>query len=515
MQWRAESSSAWLNRRQPDETGCVTKQRSSYSHADFVAAYAKAGPFLAAWRYWAPSSANERAYSGMQIRATQLAYLLAIHLLLLAQLFAPSIDRQLLHAWYGESLGNLALRIALLFYYFTRSPQVVASSRVVPLLPMIGILIAGLHWAWTALLFIEPAWTFATFMTLLMFLLMSIATTTFVPASPVPMVMYWVLMWVPAAIAAWPAAGQGPAATRAMLVLVAVVVLGIWAYLSQVQVRRYVQSADGTESLVAELREKNEELQRLRSEASERLAERSYFFSSASHDFGQRLHAMKLLTHSAMTASSQGQNRCLTALSRAVEDLEGYVRDVLEFARIESRVITPHYSVFHLQDVFQRLALQFESVADQRQVTLRLRTTTAQVETDEGILVRVLENLIGNAIKFTRGGVLVAARPCAGSWRIEVWDQGPGIPPGSLNRIFASFYQERVYADPQQVSVGLGLTIVKRFADGLKYALEVRSREGRGSVFKVLLPARPGHSAAVPSALRHATGSPALSKMAL
>jgi signal transduction histidine kinase len=102
-----------------------------------------------------------------------------------------------------------------------------------------------------------------------------------------------------------------------------------------------------------------------------------------------------------------------------------------------------------------------------------------------------LENLIGNAVKFTRGGVLVAARRRAGSWCIEVWDQGPGIPEGSLNQIFAAFYQERAYADPQQVGVGLGLAIVKRFADGLKYALEVHSREGRGSVFKVSLPPRP------------------------
>ncbi len=65
---------------------------------------------------------------------------------------------------------------------------------------------------------------------------------------------------------------------------------------------------------------------------------------------------------------------------------------------------------------------------------------------------------------------------------------GPGIPQASLNQIFASFYQERVYADPQQVGFGLGLAIVKRFADGLKYALQVQSRVGRGSVFKVLLP---------------------------
>ena len=155
-----------------------------------------------------------------------------------------------------------------------------------------------------------------------------------------------------------------------------------------------------------------------------------------------------------MTTQEQTQSSCLTVLSRAIDDLQHYVRDVLEFARIESRVVTPSCTVFHLQDLFQRLALQFESVADHRQVPLRLRTTTAKVETDEGVLLRVLENLIGNAIKYTRGGVLVGARRRAGRWCIEVWDQGPGIPPASLNQIFASFYQERVYAGPQQVGFG-------------------------------------------------------------
>jgi signal transduction histidine kinase len=275
-----------------------------------------------------------------------------------------------------------------------------------------------------------------------------------------------------------------------VLVLVSVAAIAIWAYHSQIEVRRYVQAADDIEALITQLRDKNDELQRLRSEASQQLQERSQFFSSASHDFGQRLHAMKLLTHSAMVGTQEGRKRSLAFLSRAVEDLESYVRDVLEFARIESRVVAPNYSRFHLQDVFQRLALQFESVAENRQITLRFRTTPAEIETDEGVLMRVLENIIGNAIKFTQAGVLVAARRRANSWCIEVWDQGPGMPAASLDAIFASFYQEHVYADRQRIGVGLGLAIVKRFADGLHYTLEVRSRVGRGSVFKVLLPLR-------------------------
>jgi signal transduction histidine kinase len=465
----------------------VAKLRSQHSQADYAAAFAKTSR-ASTWRYFVPTSATARSHAGRQFFNVQVAYLVGIHLILLSELFASSIDNRLLHAWYAESLGNLLLRAALFAFYFTRPPDAVANLRAVQLIPMLSVLIVGAHWAWTALLFVDPAWDFANFMTLTVFLLMSLATMAFVPASPAPMLTYWVLMWVPAAIAAWPAAAQGPAAAQFALILASVVALGVWAFRSQSQVRRYVQSGDGTAALIAQLREKNEELCRLRSEASLQLQERSHFFSSASHDFGQRLHAIKLLTHNAMATQEQAQYRCLTVLARAVEDLQLYVRDVLEFARIESRVVTPSYRVFYLQDLFQRLALQFESVADDRQVRLCMRTTTARVETDEGVLLRVLENLIGNAIKYTRGGVLVAARRRAGQWCIEVWDQGPGIPPGSLNQIFASFYQERAYADPQQVGFGLGLAIVKRFADGLKYTLEVQSRVGRGSVFKVLLP---------------------------
>jgi signal transduction histidine kinase len=465
----------------------VAEPRLHYSQADYAAAFARAGS-APAWRHFVPVSATARAYTGRQFWSLQLAYLVGIHLILLSELLASSIEGHLLHAWYAESLGNLLLRAALFAFYFTRSPDAAANQRAVQLIPLLNILIVGAHWAWTAALFVDPAWDFANFMTLTVFLLMSLATMAFVPAAPAPMLAYWLLMWVPAAIAAWPMTTTGPAVAQFVLILASIVSLGVWAFRSQSQVRRYVQSADDTAALIVQLREKNEELCKLRSEAAQQLQERSHFFSSASHDFGQRLHAIKLITHNAMTAQVETQHRSLSVLSYAVEDLQRYVRDVLEFARIESRLVTPNYTVFHLQDLFQRLAVRFEPVADERQVTLRLRTTTAKVKTDEGVLLRVLENLIGNAIKYTRGGVLVAARRRAGEWCIEVWDQGRGISPESLHQIFVSFYQERVYADQQQAGVGLGLAIVKRFADGFRYTLEVHSRVGRGSVFKVLLP---------------------------
>jgi signal transduction histidine kinase len=140
--------------------------------------------------------------------------------------------------------------------------------------------------------------------------------------------------------------------------------------------------------------------------------------------------------------------------------------------------------------VFQKLELQFEGVAEARNVDLRFRATIACVESDEICLVRILENLISNAIQFTRDRVLVCARPRSDGWSIEVWDRGPGIPIGSEEAIFETFYQHSPYADPKREGVGLGLSIVRKLAKSLSYSVVVRSRKERGSVFKVIVPAK-------------------------
>jgi hypothetical protein len=194
----------------------VAKLRAHYSQADYAIAFAKAN-CASAWRYFVPTSATQRSYAGRQFWNVQLAYLVGTHLILLSELLASSIDNRLLNAWYVESIGNLLLRAALFAFYFTRPPDAVANLRAVRFIPMLSVLIVGAHWAWTALLFVDPLWDFANFMTLTVFLLMSLATMGFVPASPAPMLTYWAMMWVPAAIAAWPVPTQGPAVVQFVL----------------------------------------------------------------------------------------------------------------------------------------------------------------------------------------------------------------------------------------------------------------------------------------------------------
>ena len=104
------------------------------------------------------------------------------------------------------------------------------------------------------------------------------------------------------------------------------------------------------------------------------------------------------------------------------------------------------------------------------------------------MLVRILENLVSNAIKFSRGRVLLSARRRPDGIQIDVRDQGPGIPSDYVGVVFDAFYQAPGTPGQTPQGVGLGLAIVKRLADALGYRVEVHSRPGRGTLMRLVIP---------------------------
>jgi signal transduction histidine kinase len=171
-----------------------------------------------------------------------------------------------------------------------------------------------------------------------------------------------------------------------------------------------------------------------------------------------------------------------------VEDLETYMTDVLEFARLESTSLEPERESFRLQNIFQRIDVQFEDVAAARSVELRIRATPVCLRSDASMLVRILENLVSNAIKFTRARVLLTAHRHGDEIHVEVRDQGPGIPPDCVDKVFDAFYQGQSTQESARQGVGLGLAIVKRLADALGYRIEVHTRPGRGTLMRLIVP---------------------------
>jgi len=114
--------------------------------------------------------------------------------------------------------------------------------------------------------------------------------------------------------------------------------------------------------------------------------------------------------------------------------------------------------------------------------------------TDPERLRRILENLVDNAVKYTPGGgqVQITTLPGpAGSARVEIADNGPGIAPEHQARIFERFYRVDKARSRELGGTGLGLSIVRHLAEGMGASVSVESEPGRGSRFTVTIPGRP------------------------
>ena len=159
----------------------------------------------------------------------------------------------------------------------------------------------------------------------------------------------------------------------------------------------------------------------------------------------------------------------------------------------------------------RQLGEEFAPVAAAKGLRLAVRPTGAVVHTDPAYLRRILQNLIGNALRYTEtGGVLVAARRRRGVVRIDVWDTGIGIPEAEQDNIFKEFHRLNARASASQ-GMGLGLAIVERACALLGHPLGVRSQVGRGSCFMVQLPLAEG---AAPEARRAPPPAPRIDRIA-
>ena len=131
---------------------------------------------------------------------------------------------------------------------------------------------------------------------------------------------------------------------------------------------------------------------------------------------------------------------------------------------------------------------EFRAIAAAKGLRLTVQRCSAVVESDPSYLRRILQNLIGNAIRYTPAGrVVVGARRRQGSVRLEVWDTGPGIPEEEQNNIFKEFHRLNARASASE-GMGLGLAIVERACGLLGHPLGLNSVVGRGTCFMVQVP---------------------------
>ena len=241
------------------------------------------------------------------------------------------------------------------------------------------------------------------------------------------------------------------------------------------------------ERAMADLSQKNRELAEARTAADEANRSKTRFLRAASHDLLQPLSAARLyLAALSDTAMSEDQADLVARLSSAFESVETLMNAVLDISRLDGGQIALHRQPVALGDLFRRLDAEFTPLAQAGGLTLRFVPIAAMVDSDPVLLRRIAQNLISNAVKYTRqGGVVVSARRRQDRCWLTISDTGPGIPLRDQDRIFEEF--QRLDHDGAP-GMGLGLSIVRLACTRLGHPIAMWFRPGRGTRFRIGLP---------------------------
>ena len=182
----------------------------------------------------------------------------------------------------------------------------------------------------------------------------------------------------------------------------------------------------------------------------------------------------------------------LQKAARNIDHISSLVEDLVTISMIESGEVQIEYSSFNIKELVKEVIEFLDLPARGRNIHLHMKTNTENdlyVNADRQKIKQVLINLIGNSIKYGRdnGSTTISLEDLHQQVSIEVSDNGEGISPEHLPRIFERFYREDKSRSRSQSGTGLGLSIVKHFIEAHKQKIIVSSVPGIGSIFSFTL----------------------------
>jgi signal transduction histidine kinase len=246
-------------------------------------------------------------------------------------------------------------------------------------------------------------------------------------------------------------------------------------------------------------RDEISELARAFNQMADRLNEverlKDEFFSHISHDLRNPLAAIRLsaevLQERAQAAGDTKQARFAYVIDSSAARMMAMINQILDFTRLRARTVPLDRQPTDLLNVVTRALDELRPLSEEKRIRVDLAAEghTFTVLGDEGSLVRVVVNLLGNALHFTPSGGAVRARLAELPDRVELdlEDTGVGIPADALPWIFEPYRQA---LGPRQ-GTGLGLAVVKGLVEAHGGTVGVRSEVGKGSCFTVTIPKGP------------------------
>jgi signal transduction histidine kinase len=231
----------------------------------------------------------------------------------------------------------------------------------------------------------------------------------------------------------------------------------------------------------------------MRKALKEEYARRARFIMGVSHDLKTPLALIKGYVEAitdGFASDTETRKKYLSIIRDKTESLEGMIADLIEFVKMDTGAWRMTFHSVRIKEFLAGIARRYEEDA----LILRREFSASidlpeelTISMDEGLVGRALENLIGNALRYTAEGgrISLSARPSKGGAELSIADSGIGIPQEEVARIFDPFY--RGTNSRREQGFGLGLTTVKSIIEGHGWTIGVASALDSGTTFTIAM----------------------------
>ena len=239
------------------------------------------------------------------------------------------------------------------------------------------------------------------------------------------------------------------------------------------------------ENLERAIGERTRQLVQAKLEADRANDGKTRFLAAASHDLRQPLQSAKAYLSTLNTMLPDRRTREIAAaLGNSIDVMTELLNSLLDVSRLQLVAIVPSTTVFSLGELIHKAAVSHGPAAQAKGLQLHLDVQPCFVVSDQALMMRIVDNLLSNAIRYTdKGGVTINCTVVGDSAVIRIEDTGIGVPPEALELIFDEYYQVDNPARDRSQGLGLGLSIVRYLTRCLGHDLKVASMLGKGTSF--------------------------------
>ena len=248
----------------------------------------------------------------------------------------------------------------------------------------------------------------------------------------------------------------------------------------------------------------DEDVRRSRDDALQASLAKSRFLAAASHDLRQPLQSMSMtVALLGMRHKADADTPVIARLNRAVSNLADLLNTLLDISQLEAGVVKPSLKSVSVGGLLCEISEEYGAVAESKGLTFNVERCDFSIRSDPGMLLRMMRNLVENAIRFTPSGgmIHIFCRDEGATLLLIVKDTGIGIPHDKREEIFRAFQQLNNPERDRSKGLGLGLAIVDRMSRLLGHRVHLESVPSEGSSFAIELPkASPSGVDAAPDA---------------